>query len=81
MKRELTRALVRLYARALRSQRAYGTRPQKRGKNVSMIAAIALRGIVASTNILGATNGLTFEAFVIQKLIPNLPEWSNCSLG
>jgi transposase len=65
-------AFVRLYARALRSQRAYGTRPQKRGKNVSMIGAIALKGIVASINILGATDGLTFEAFVLQKLVPNL---------
>jgi len=52
-------ALVRLYARALRGQRARGTRPQKRGKNVSMIGAIALKGIVASINILGATDGLT----------------------
>lgn len=34
-------ALVRLYARALRGQRARGTRPQKRGKNVSLIGAIA----------------------------------------
>jgi len=65
-------ALVRLYARALRGQRARGTRPQKRGKNVSMIGAIALQGIVASINILGAIDGLTFEAFVLQKLIPNL---------
>ncbi len=37
-------ALVRLYARALRGQRARGTRPQKRGKNVSMIGAIASFG-------------------------------------
>jgi hypothetical protein len=27
-------ALIKLYARALRGQRARGTRPQKRGKNV-----------------------------------------------
>lgn len=37
-----------------------------------MIGAIALKGIVASINILGATDGLTFEAFVLQKLVPNL---------
>lgn len=65
-------ALTRLYARALRGQRARGTRPQKRGKNVSIIGAIALKGIVASINLLGATDGITFEAFVIQKLIPKL---------
>ena len=65
-------ALIRLYARGLRGQRARGTRPQKRGKNVSMIGAIALKGIVASINLLGATDGLTFEAFVIQKIVPHL---------
>jgi hypothetical protein len=39
-----------------------------------LIGAIALKGIVASINLLGATDGLTFEAFVIQKLVPNLWE-------
>ena len=72
MKPELTHAFVRLYARALRGRRARGTRPQRRDKNVSMIGALALKGIVASINILGVTDGLTFEAFVRQKLIPNL---------
>ena len=37
-------ALVRLYARAPRGQRARGSRPHKRGKNVSMIGAIASFG-------------------------------------
>lgn len=61
-----------MYARALQGQRAWETRPQKRGKNVSMIGAIALKGIVASINLLGATDGLSFEAFVIQLLVPRL---------
>lgn len=78
-------ALIRLYARAPRGQRARGTRPHKRGKNVSMIGAIALSGIIASINLLGSTDGLTFEAFVIRKLIPNLWKgatvvWDNCSI-
>jgi transposase len=78
-------ALVRLYARALRGQRARGTRPQKRGKNVSMIGAIALSGIVASINLLGSTDRLTFEAFVLRKLVPNLWKgatvvWDNSSI-
>ena len=37
-----------------------------------MIGAIALSGIIASINLLGSIDGLTFEAFVIRKLIPNL---------
>lgn len=78
-------ALIRLYARALQGQRAHGARPQKRGKNVSMIAAISLKEIVASVNILGAADGLTFEAFVIQKLVPHLWQgacvvWDNTTI-
>ncbi len=69
----------------VRGQRARGSRPQKRGKNVSMIGAIALKGIVASINLLGATDGLTFEAFVIQKLVPHLWQgacviWDNSTI-
>ena len=78
-------ALIRLYARAPRGQRARGNRPHKRGKNVSMIGAISLEGIVTSINLLGSTDGITFEAFVIQKLVPNLSKgatviWDNCSI-
>ena len=78
-------ALIRLYARAAKGQRARGTRPHKRGKNVSMIGAIALKGIIASINLLGSIDGLTFEAFVIQKLVPQLWKdavvvWDNYSI-
>ncbi len=37
-----------------------------------MISAISLKGIVASINLFGSIDGLTFEAFVIRKLIPKL---------
>jgi transposase len=74
-----------MYARAPRGQRARGTRPHKRGKNVSMIGAISLSGIIASTNLLGSIDGLTFEAFVLSKLIPQLWRgavvvWDNYSI-
>jgi transposase len=76
---------MRMYARAPRGQRARGTRPHKRGKNVSMIGAISLSGIIASTNLLGSIDGLTFEAFVLSKLIPQLWRgavvvWDNYSI-
>lgn len=71
-------ALTRLFARSLRGQRAHGQRPHKRGKNVSMIGAIAMKGMIAQTNLLGATDGLTFEAFIAQKLVPNL--WPGASV-
>lgn len=74
-----------MYARAPRGQRARGTRPHKRGKNVSMIGALALSGVIASINLLGSMDGLTFEAFVIRKLIPHLWQgavvvWDNYSI-
>jgi transposase len=64
--------MTRQFGRALSGQRAYGTRPQQRGQNVSLIGAIALRGVVASIALVGATDGLTFEAFISQRLVPNL---------
>lgn len=41
---------------------------------MSMIGALACSGIVASINLFGSIDRLTFEAFVIRKLVPNL--WS-----
>lgn len=64
--------MVRLYARALRGQRARGERPHKRGKNVSIIGAISLKEVVTSVNLLGGTDRITFEAFINQKLVPKL---------
>jgi transposase len=63
-------ALVRLIARSKKGKRAHGSRPHKRGKNVSIIGAIGLNGLVAQYSILGAVDGLTFEAFIACKLVP-----------
>lgn len=76
--------LIRLFAWALQGRRAYGEQP-KRGKNVSVVAGVSLAGVVASAVILGAFDGLSFEAFVVTRLVPNL--WpgacvvmDNCSI-
>ena len=78
-------ALSRLFARAPKGKRARGTRPQKRGKNVSLIGAIGLNGLITQVSLFGSTDGLTFEAFIAQRLVPKL--WSgacvlmdNCSI-
>ena len=42
-------AMARLYARALRGQRATATRPGKRGKNITMVGALALAGALEPT--------------------------------
>lgn len=62
-------ALTRLRARAPQGQRAHGKKPSKRGKRVSMVSAISLHKVVTHLNLMGSTDGLTFEAFVSQKLV------------
>ena len=66
--------MTRLRARSTKGKRAYSGKPSKRGKNVSIIGALGLNGVVADYSLLGATDGLTFEAFISQKLVPNLWE-------
>lgn len=77
--------MTRLRARAPKGQRAHGKRPSKRGKRVSIISAISLQEVITHLNLMGSTDGLTFEAFISQKLVPQL--WpgacvimDNCSI-
>lgn len=77
--------MTRHSARAKKGKRAHGSRPQKRSKNVSMIGAISLQGVMSQYSILGATDGLTFEAYISQKLVPKLEKgdyviMDNCSI-
>lgn len=71
-------ALIKTQARAIKGQRARGPKPQKRGKRVSLLSALSLEKVVASTNIYGTTNQITFEAFIVTKLVPNL--WENAGV-
>ncbi len=78
-------AFTRSSARSPKGERARGSRPYQRGKNVSLIAAIGLNGLIAQVSLLGATDALTFEAFISQKLVPNLWQGAcvimdNCSI-
>ncbi|MEO0351761.1 MAG: IS630 family transposase [Cyanobacteria bacterium P01_A01_bin.15] len=65
-------AMTRLRARSIKGQRAYSSKPSKRGRNVSIIGALGLNGLVADYSLMGATDGLTFEAFISQTLVPKL---------
>ena len=65
-------AMVRLYARALKGERAKGPRPTKRGKNVSIIGVMSVNEILTSVNLIGPSNAITFEAFMVRKLVPKL---------
>jgi transposase len=64
--------MVRLYARALKGSRARGLKRNRRGRNVSILGAISVKKVVTSVNILGSIDGITFEAFIIRKLVPQL---------
>jgi hypothetical protein len=52
----VNKAVTRLYARALKGKRAYGKRPDKRGKNVTLVGAIALKGMIAALTFPGGTD-------------------------
>ena len=65
-------ALTRLYARAPKGKRAKGIIPRKRGKNVTMITDLSLRGLGEAFMIDGAVNGELFEAYVEHIFVPTL---------
>lgn len=67
-------AMTRLYARALRGHRATATKPSARGKNVTMVGAISLQGVVTALTYLGGTDGLTFKTFIEKALLSQLWE-------
>lgn len=78
-------SLVRRYARSFKGTRARGSKPSRRGQNVSVIGAISLKKVVTSINLVGGIDGLTFEAFIKRKLVPELWEGAavlldNCSI-
>ncbi|MDH6086858.1 IS630 family transposase [Umezakia ovalisporum] len=78
-------SLIRHSSRAKKGKRAHGSRCQKPCQNVSIIGAIALKGVISQYSILGATDGLTFEAYISQKLVTNLwkgayVSMDNCSI-
>ena len=65
-------AMTRSHARALKGKRAHGSGPDKRGKNVTIIGAIALKGIVGAMTFKGGNDKNAFETYVNQVLVPNL---------
>ncbi len=74
-------ALTRLFARSPKGKRARGARPQKRGKNVSLIGAIGLNGLITQLTLLGAIDGLTNERIHFSKTGSSALVWSLCVNG
>ncbi len=67
-------AMTRHHARAPKGKRAHSYRPHKRGENLTMVGAIALRGIVGAMTFPGGTDTHAFLTYVQQVLVPKLWE-------
>jgi hypothetical protein len=65
-------AIVRLYVLSLKGSRTQEPKPNKRGKNVSIIGAVSVNEVLTLVNLIGTTDAITFEAFIILKLVPEL---------
>ena len=81
MKQAPTQAMTRRYARSVRGSRAYNHTPYGRGQNLTLIGAMALRGLVGEITFPGATDTLAFKTYVTQVLVPNKKARSLCRYG
>lgn len=59
----------RLFARAPKGKRAHGERPVKRGKNVSLIGAIGLKGVITQISLLGTIDGREEIQYILDKAL------------
>jgi len=64
--------MTRTHGRAEGGQRAVGSIPRNYGSNISVIGAINLEGLITSMHIEGAVDGLAFDAFIENFLVPEL---------
>ncbi len=64
--------LTPLYARAPRGQRALGSVPRNTPPNTTLIAALTLSGIGPALWLPGPADGLAFETYVAELLVPAL---------
>ena len=76
--------IIRLYIWSLKGEKTQEKRPNKKGKNVSIIGAISVKKVLTSVNLIGGIDALIFEAFIIKKLVPKLWKGAcvmdNCSI-
>ena len=68
----LNLAMNRHYARAKKGKRASSHCPYNRGRNMTLIGAIALRGFLAPFTFKGWTNQAAFLTYVSEVLLPQL---------
>ena len=68
----VNRAMSRLFGRSLKGTRAYGTCPSCRGKNVTTIGGLSLKGFLACLTFQGGTDTHAFQTYVTEVLVPQL---------
>ena len=56
----------------LKGSRTQVKKTNKRGRKISIIGAISLNEVLTSVNLIGTTDAIIFEAFIIRKLVPKL---------
>lgn len=65
-------AFTRLYARSVDGERAVDSTPRDAGKNISLIGALSLEGLIAPMTLPGSVDTTAFLAYVNEVLIPQL---------
>jgi transposase len=65
-------ALTRHYARSPQGERVHTTKPINKGKNVTVLGALSLEGIIAAMTVEGSTDTHVFLTYVKTILVPAL---------
>jgi len=61
-------AMTRLYARAPKGERVHASTPVNKGKNVTVLGALSVEGIVEAMTIEGSTDGQVFSTSIKELL-------------
>jgi transposase len=65
-------AMTRLYARAPKGERIYVAAPVNKGKNITVLGALSLVGLVEAMTIEGSSDGPVFATFIQEVCVPVL---------
>ncbi|WP_190240964.1 transposase [Nostoc sp. 'Peltigera membranacea cyanobiont' 210A] len=61
-----------MFARAVNGERAVGSIPGNKGRNVSLVGALNLDGLIAAMTVPGSINTEVFLTYITQVLAPQL---------
>jgi transposase len=68
----VNQAMAREYGRAPKGKRVFGSRPRKRGKNITIVGALDAAGNLLMATLGRSLNGFIFLGFLAAYLIPTL---------